>query len=157
MQGIQKELLLINRRLDSQKIDVEKINARLLNMEQSNNMKESRVREKTSNLYKEERSSQRNIEDDQLTYMGCSNDQFQMDSFSSSFRDTQVNDTALPGVSLSTGGFIKTSDNLCQYMMNMFFSLIFLILENHTRVPRRLRVILKYLLSPVHEIFSRYI
>ena len=157
MQGIQKELLLINRRLDSQKIDIEKINARLLNMEQSNNMKESRVREKTSNLYKEERLSQRNIEDDQLTYMGCSNDQFQMDSFSSSFRDTQVNDTALPGVSLSTGGFIKTSDNLCQYMMNMFFSLIFLILENHTRVPRRLRVILKYLLSPVHEIFSRYI
>ena len=110
MEDIQKELILINRRLDAQKKDMEKMNMRLLNMEQSNNMKESRVREKTSNLYKEERSSQRNIGNDQLAYMGSSNDQFLMDSFSSSFR---VNDTELTGVSSSTGRLINTPYNLC--------------------------------------------
>ena len=119
MEDIQKELILINRRLDAQKKDMEKMNMRLLNMEQSNNMKESRVREKTSNLHKEERLSQRNIGNDQLTYMGCSNDQFVMDSFSSSFR---VNDMELPEASSSsTGGLIKTPYNLCLCSFHRYF------------------------------------
>ena len=127
MEEFEKELILINRRLDAQKIDMEKMNERLLNIEQSNKMKESRVGKKTSNLYKEERSSQRNIEDDQLTYMGCSNDQFQMDSFSRSIRDTQVNDTASielsAGGSVASGGFNKTLSNLYLCSLHRYFCL----------------------------------
>ena len=117
MEEIKKELLLINRRLDAQKIDMEKINARLLIMEQSSKSeKENRVSEKTSKLDKGKRFTQNDIESGQLTYMGCSNDQFQMDSFSSSLKDTQVNDTALTehnsGASLSTGRFMRARFNL---------------------------------------------
>ena len=120
MQGIQKELILINRRLDAQKKDMEKMNERLLDMEQSNKSeKGKRESDKTSNLDKEENFTQRDNRNDQLTYMGCSNDQFVMDSFSSSFR---VNDMELPEASSSsTGGLIKTPYNLCLCSFHRYF------------------------------------
>ena len=118
MEGIEQELMLINKRLDVQRTEMEEINMRLLNMEQNNKIQENIVKDKRKKFIR------RDIRNDQLTYMGCSNNQFQIDSFSSSSIDTQLNDTALTelrqGVSLPSGGFMKTTSNLCLCLCQYF-------------------------------------